>query len=199
MSANTQRTAYNIDQYLARPARHEHCPSQSSRCRVQLGVIDEAALFIATAVRAVPNSPFSFYDRRSSTVKTRECLERSTSSAGPRAIGLRMLDGEQCQRGRVWVSRTQGWTGSPPAPKPETEQPAAYLTASPVAGLARGMAVIRIDDLANGRIEEKVSTPRRTPDHPAARLPGPIHLPANNSGCSTASHSGAAARPSFET
>jgi hypothetical protein len=116
MSANTQRTAYNIDQYLARPARHEHCPSQSSGCRVQLGVIDEAALFIATAVRAVTNSPFSFYDRRSSTVKTRECLERSTSSAGPRAIGQRMLDGEQCQRGRVWVSRTQGWTESPPAP-----------------------------------------------------------------------------------
>jgi hypothetical protein len=46
MSANTQRTAYNIDQYFARPARHEHCPSQSSRCRVQLGVIDEAALLL---------------------------------------------------------------------------------------------------------------------------------------------------------
>jgi hypothetical protein len=69
-----------------------------------------------------------------------------------------------------------GLDWEPAGPKPETEQPAAYITAFPLAGLARGMAVIRIDDLANGRIEEKVSTPRRTPDYPAARLPGPIHL-----------------------
>jgi hypothetical protein len=40
-----------------------------------------------------------------------------------------------------------GLDWEPAGPKPETEQPAAYITAFPLAGLARGMAVIRIDDL----------------------------------------------------
>jgi hypothetical protein len=78
----------------------------------------------------------------------------------------------------------------PAGPKPETEQPAAYLTASPVAGLAREMAVIRIDDPAMVESRNGVNATKNAGSSSSASTRTNSPAKANNSGCSTASHSG---------